>query len=125
METTAKFSVSIIGEESGDPYTGDFVVKTLLTRRDVFKADELRRIILGANPASAMDDRQAEAYIMGQLVVRIVEAPGWWKNSEGGQLLPDLNVIMGVYEAAKAKETERSDGIKKKAEEAREAISKS
>lgn len=122
METTAKFSINVIGEDSGNPYIGDFVVKTLLTRRDRFKADEYRRMLIGANPSEALPDMSMEAYVLGQLLVRIVEAPEWWKNSQNGELLADLNVILQVYELAKAKEDERKKTLQEEAEKAKASL---
>jgi hypothetical protein len=111
METTAEFQISTVGKESGTPYNGGFKVKTLLTRKDRFVADEHRRMTLGLNSATALDDLQLEAFMLGQLFVRIVDAPPFWKNSNNGADLPDGNVIVEIYNLAVAKESERKKSL--------------
>jgi len=124
METTEKFSVSIVGEKTGNVYAGDFTVKTVLTRRDEFIADSRRRELLGANPEGALPQLQVEAFMYGQLFVRIVQAPKFWSDAGNGIDLADLNVISKVYETAKDKEEERIKKVKAQAEEALKQIAK-
>jgi len=125
METTEKFSVNVIGEKTGTPYAGDFTVKTVLTRRDEFIADSRRRELLGPSPEGALPALQVEAFMFGQLFVRITAAPKWWSDAGNGIDLPDLNVVSGVYESAKNKEDERVKKVKESAEEALKQIAKS
>lgn len=124
METTAKFSISVVGEESLNPYVGDFTVKTLLSMRDKFRADELRRLYLGINPDSASASAIGEAMVLAQLNVRIVEGPDWWNNSDGGLSLSDNNVIGEIFKLALDKENERKNDLKKKANEATDKLKK-
>lgn len=119
METTVTFDINEIGEETGTPYTGLFTVKTILTRQDRFGADrERRRILGGDNPDQAMPGLQGEAFMLGQLSVRVVDAPKFWKDSLGGLLLEDGNVIGRVFEIAIAKENERREKLQKQSGEA-------
>lgn len=113
MDNTATISLQITGEETGDQFVGDFVVKTLLTRKDVFEADRIRRTILGPSPdgtppAPAL---QAEAYMLGQLRVRILSSPPWWERSTYGIELLDQNVVTTLFELAMSKEEERRKSV--------------
>lgn len=100
METTVEFKINEVGDDTGNPYTGTFKVKTLLDRKDRFLADERRRAIIGSNAADALITLQEEAFILGQLSVRVVDGPRWWKDSNNGLLLEDGNVIVKLYEIA-------------------------
>lgn len=124
METTTSFMVNIIGEDTGRTYSGKFVVKTRITRRDHFIADERRRILLGANPAAASPAVQGEAFIFGQLAVRIVEAPKFWMDSDNGLDLEDANVVGEIFKLVMDKEEEFQKSLKEKADEATKALSK-
>lgn len=115
-------SGSVTGEESGQTYDYTFKVRTLLTREQRFIADQVRREILGPNPNDALAQLQFEAFTLGQLAVRIVDPPEWWKAAGLGRGLKDLNVISAIYNAALAKETERKDALKKKADAALEKL---
>lgn len=121
METTVEFKINEVGDDTGNPYTGTFKVKTLLDRKDRFLADERRRAIIGSNAADALITLQEEAFILGQLSVRVVDGPRWWKDSNNGLLLEDGNVIVKLYEIALQKELERKEKIR---EEAKEAVKK-
>jgi hypothetical protein len=125
METTAKFSVNIIGESTGKPFAGTFTAKTVLTRGDRFVADQRRRELLGAGAQDALPDLQLEAYMHGQLMVRIIESPEWWKQSEYGKNLEDANVIVELFNLVREKEDQAKESLKKTAEEALSKIAKS
>lgn len=124
METTAQFAISETGDESGRAYSGTFKVKTLLDRRDRFAADERRRSILGADGGNALVGLQEEAFILGQLYVRIIESPQWWKDSNSGLLLEDGNVIVRLYELSVAEENRRRESLRGQAEDALKKIGK-
>ncbi len=124
METTSKFSVNIVGEQTGKPYSGSFTVKTVLTRGDRFLADQRRRELLGTNPSDALPDLQLEAFMHGQLLVRITEAPAWWSQSNAGRDIEDANVIVELFNLARAKEDEAKAELQKSAKEALEKIAK-
>jgi hypothetical protein len=128
MDNTDFFTVDVVGEDSGTRWFGKFVVKTLLSRKDRFMADEKRRLVLGADAINASVDRATEAFMFGQLSVRVVESPTWWKESNGGLNLPDLNVIATVFNEAMQCEDKRKKALSEQAEsaakEVKEAVSK-
>lgn len=124
METTTSFTVNITGETTGRVYTGKFLVKTVLSRRDSFIADERRRSLLGTNPQAASPAVQGEAFIFGQLFVRILEAPKFWSDADNGLDLEDANVIGEVFKLTMEKEEERIKQLKEEAQEAVKTLSK-
>lgn len=124
METTATFSISEIGETTGKSYVGDFTVKTVLTRRELFKIDALRREIIGPSPEGAIvpADLQLEAHMLGHLQVRIVKAPEWWSQAGGGLDLEDLDIIAKLFGFMLKEENKIKSALKKDAERALEKL---
>jgi hypothetical protein len=111
MDLTKEIVIDMIGGESGLRRSGKFKVKTLLTRRDRFAADEARRRIVGVMADQALPALQEEAYVLGQLQVRIIEAPDWWQKANSGLDLEDGDVIAKLFAEAVAAEQERRDGL--------------
>jgi hypothetical protein len=124
METTATFTINTTGEDTGRVYSGKFKVKTILSRRDNFVADERRRMILGTNPTQAAPALQGEAYILGQLFVRIIEAPKFWQDSDNGLDIEDANVIGEIFKLTIEKQEELKNSVKDEAEKAVKNLSK-
>ena len=118
------FTVNVVGTDSGNPYTGEFSVKTLLTRQDQAVADQVRRGFIGADPANASPRSQADGFMIGQLAVRITKAPDWWTNSNNGRDLPDANVLEDVFEKALAEEEKRKAALIKDAEKVQSNLKK-
>lgn len=128
QEISSVFDVNVIGTESGNPYTGTFKVRTLLTQRQLAVADEVRRDIIGPNPLGVLPSVATNAFVSGQLSVRVLESPDWFKNGGvGGIDLPDFNVTQEVFaQAIKAEEARKkalglaadkaADSMKKKME---------
>lgn len=126
MKTTKVVSVNIVGDRSGNPYTGDFTMKMLMTERDEFNADLRRRQILGPSPdgtppAAAL---QWRAFMMGQLAARITDAPEWWLSSDTGMELADRNVVPAIYDAMLEAEEELAGEVKQETEKAVNKITK-
>lgn len=127
MITTEKFSINVVGEESGRAFTGDFKVKCSLTRQDRFRADQVRRDIIGPLPEGQMPlpQLQTEAFILGQLAVRIIDSPDWWADSGsiGGLKLQDYNVILSIYDKVVELDEKVAQKLKKDTEEALKKMS--
>lgn len=94
------FHVSVVGETSGENYPGKFTVRTRLSFKDALTRDSVRRNLLGATPETASVRANSVADVFSELAVRIVDAPSWWTNSDGGLELCDDNVVAAVYKAA-------------------------
>jgi hypothetical protein len=119
LETSKQFDISAIGDETGAHFSGTFKVRTILSRRDQFVADQRRRSILGADAQSAMPGLIGEAFMLSQLYVRIIEAPKWWQDSDGGLELKDPNIISQLFDSTmKAVESAKQE-LLKEADEAK------
>jgi hypothetical protein len=124
MDETATISLDVKGLVTGKRYEGNFTVKTKLTRRDAFSADQIRRQIIGPNQNEAIPDLILESFYLAQIKVRVIEAPKWWKDSVDGLELEDPNVAEELYKLAKAEEDGRRDAVLKEAEAAAEKLAK-
>ena len=124
-DTLKTISLSVIGNNTGDPYKGDFKIRTLLTLRQTAAADEARRLILGANSSEAISGIQNLAMAAGQLSVRIVEGPDWWNRAGlGGIDLEDDNILAELFKLCVEAANERRASILKDAEKAAESLKK-
>ena len=125
MVTTVQISMSEVSE-SGKHYNGTFTIKTVLTRRDNFTADAIRREVLGPSPEGTvvLPDLQFEAYMLGQLRVRIVNAPEWWTNSNFGLDMEDGDIIAKLYALVVKEEGKSKAELKKESEKALEQLKK-
>lgn len=116
MNTNRSITFDFKGLDSGHRYNGKFVVKTGITKREAFTADEFRRRALGTGSNEAPSSLQTDAYIAGQLYVFIVESPKWWKESDSGLDLPQEDgVLYAVYDALLAEITVFKDERSKEA----------
>lgn len=111
------FTFHSVGAVTKNVYFGDFGVKTVLSRYDQFLADQKRREILGQNPKDALEGLFQEAFMLGQLYVRIVKSPPFWANSNFGLLLPDHNIILELFQKSLELEQKTHDLLAKKAEQ--------
>jgi len=125
MDTTVPITIDVVGQRTGNPYTGKFLIKTILTRRENFIADERRRMIVGTNPLGVAPSLNGEAYMLGQLFVRIMDGPKWWKDSDGGLELEDENVIGELYRLVDLTVTGSVDELTKESKVAVEKLTKS
>jgi len=118
----ASFSVNVTGETTGEVFPGVFKVKTRLSHRDALNRDQIRRSLLGPNPAGASPRAESIADIFSELGVRIVDAPSWWVNSDGGMELSDDAVVAEVYKQAMAAAQVANDELKAKGEAAKKDL---
>lgn len=93
------FSVKLKGEKTKTSYEGAFTVKCLLTIAEMsdlgLKIDEYSRGSTTLIQGVALLIRA-----LAELEVRIIKAPSWWKDSNGGRDLMDTNVVYEVFNKA-------------------------
>lgn len=120
------FTVSVEGDVSGEKWYGSFTVKTRLTHRDHLRKDQLRRELLGGLETGPTPSVRAQtaAFVLAELAVRILKAPSWWTESDGGLDLADDNVLQRVYDEALKAEREVVDELRKAAEQAKAELRK-
>jgi hypothetical protein len=124
MAATAPITLSIAGDKTGKSYNGKFSVKLVLTRRESFLADERRRMIIGANFAAALPALHEEAWHLGLLSVRLIDAPDWWKQSDGGLDLEDPNVIKELHKLCEEKIAEAEETLREESKAALKKLAK-
>lgn len=118
------FTISVVGEVSGETFRGEFRALKFLTHRQQLLLDQKRRELLGGNAEFSSQRARNQAEIFSQLFVRLSEAPKWWLESGNGMDLVDDNIMVEVFNAAMKVEEEAVASVKKKAEEAKEALKK-
>lgn len=111
------FSFNDKGERTKTRYEGKFTVRCILTMQEIvdvgLKIDELNRGSKTLAPGVGLINRA-----FAELDIRVLKAPSWWKDSNNGRDLLDLNIVLGVFEKAMDAETEFSTRLEKAAEEA-------
>ena len=118
------FTISVVGEVSGETFRGEFRALKFLTHRQQLLLDQKRRELLGGNAEFSSQRARNQAEIFSQLFVRLSEAPKWWLESGNGMDLVDDNIMVEVFNAAMKVEEEAVSSVKKKAEDAKEALKK-
>lgn len=113
------YELDLVGETTGELYKGTFEFKPLLSPRDKFRADRLRRDFLGQDHADAPEGIQVGAYMVAQLAVRIVKAPDWWQARGGGLDCLDENLLVTLFEEAIRIESDTMKRLKESLPEAR------
>lgn len=121
-------SVNVVGNQTGNPYIGEFTVKLSLTKREQLKADMIRREILGPSPLNnePAPKLQTDAFILGQLAVRVTKAPKFWEDSNGGLELPegDDNLLYELYNQILEKIEANTNKMREQAKKALENMAK-
>lgn len=122
---TASFILDIVGNNTGEKWSGTFKVKTRLSFRDELRQDQLWRALIGSNGAEHAGPRAVEiADLLAYLQIRILESPEWWTRSGAGTELEDDNVLQEIAKLTSEESKKVSEELKKKAEEARKSLSK-
>lgn len=114
------FSIHIQGENSGRTWIGEFRAKIRLSHRDYAEIDRERRRRLGGEEGQPSERVALTAHILSQLYGRLTEAPEWWRESDGGWLLEDDNLITECFNRAKDIETKAVEEKQKQAKEIQE-----
>lgn len=119
-----QFEISLIGNVTGEKWVGKFAAKRRLSHKDFLKTDLVYRELIGtASPDKAALGVRNVAGVFSQLTVRLVDAPKWWTELDGGLDMEDDNVIAEVYrltmkveadavEARAAKVAEATKGLR-------------
>ncbi len=109
------FVINVIGETTGETWTGKFSAKKRLSFNDQMRLDNFRRQMLGEAPGEPTQRAASMALIFSNLLVRLAEAPSWWVDADEGRNLEDENLVVQVYEKALKVETDARDALAKKA----------
>jgi hypothetical protein len=116
------FTISVIGDVSGEKYEGSFKTKPVLTHAEQLGRDAIMRDLLGPNPLQAQNRPTSQAGILAECRVRLLDSPAFWKDSGGGLNLYDENVIVAVYDRILEIEEKFKKDIKDRAEKAKQSL---
>lgn len=118
------FTVDVKGSDTDRQYTGVFTIKGRLTQRDYLLEDQIRRDVLGPNAQGAGQSAIGISIAVSYLKVRILKAPKWWTDSDGGLDLEDGNILPEVYYKAAECEQAEKKALAEQAEKARQDLKK-
>ena len=90
-----KFSIQVIGEESGLNWTGDFVYRRPNLKQRGMIEVMMRRLCGDLRTLSADVESFNEA--LAHLRFTLIESPDWWQSADFGGNLFDGNVIIEIY----------------------------
>jgi hypothetical protein len=112
----AQFELDVVGEQTQERFKGTFTTRCLLTNAEMVKVAILTdRYNEGSTTLPlgyAMFNRS-----IAELEVRLMDSPKWWKDSDGGRLLQDPNVVSALHEACTKAVSEYRAKLVEKAKE--------
>lgn len=108
--------------ELGKKFEGRFTVHCLMNMRQKHLL-ELEKTRLLGNYSNPTDELAGISIILASLRHRIVDAPDWWKQSDGGYNLTDFDVLTALYDKALNAEVEWRTKLKEKAKKLQEPTS--
>ena len=118
------FNISVVGETTGEKWTGQFTTKVRLSHRDHLRLDSIRRELLGVNPESASPRARQSADIFASASVHITKAPSFWTSSGNGMDLADDNVLAEVWAGIEKAKTEYAQSLKLDEDLAKQELAK-
>lgn len=112
--------IDVVGNQTNERFRGDFTVKTLLTNSELLEA-ALAIDRMGGGSTTLPVGYSLFIRALAELDVRVVDAPKWWKDSQGGRNLLDQNVVTEIYSAALKAATDYKAELDKAAEKVEKA----
>jgi len=113
------FDIDLEGNITHERYHGTFSVKCLLTNAETLQiAAAVDK--MGGNSQTMPAPYRQFMKALCELDFLVLDAPAFWKNSEGGRTLKDQNVVNEVY----AKALDQAVTYQKRINDEAEALSK-
>lgn len=112
------------GLDTGKKYEGQFKVLCLLDMGQKHRL-ELEKTRLLGNHANPTDGLAGIAIILANLRIKIIDAPEWYKQSNGGFNIQDEDALVALYDKVLAAEVEWRQQMMDKGKKAAEANSQS
>lgn len=109
------FTFEHIGEDTGRKYEGQFTVRCVLNVGQKH-ALALEKTRLQGSYTNPTDDLAGLAIILANLRAKIVEAPEWWKQSQGGATVEDESALVVLYRKVQEAEFEWKEELKAKSQ---------
>lgn len=116
----AVFDFEYTGLTTGKKYDGQFTVVCVLNmmRKHALEIEKTRLMADFQNPT---DGLFGLAVVLANLRVRIVEAPEWWKQSQGGFNVMDEDALVALYDKVVEQEAKWRETLKGQAKEAQKS----
>jgi hypothetical protein len=89
--------ISVEGQYTKKKFEGLFTMKCKLTMAEKYKL-EMEKSRMKSDVRFGTDGFDTIISILAALRVRVIKAPDWWTQSDGGLDLIDDNVVLEVYE---------------------------
>jgi hypothetical protein len=109
------FDFDYVGLDTGKEYKGRFTVRCILTVGQKH-AMSLERTRLLGNYENPTPDLSGIALILSTLRSKVIDAPEWWKQSQGGSLIEDEDCLVNLYRKVEEAEELWKADLRKKAE---------
>lgn len=115
------FTVSILGERTRQKYDGSFTVKCVLTNRELIEVGLRTDAYNNGSKSIATSGIGIMNRAIAHMEIATIKSPSWWRDSDGGRELLDLNVLYEVYNKALEAEKVYDERITKAADDAQAA----
>lgn len=122
LKETTKFTISVIGDRTGEKWFGEFTCLRRLSHRSELNKDRIIRDLLGGDPRNASERALSQAEILAECQVSLIDAPSWWREAGNGLDLVDDSVIQAVYENIMKIKIEAIKEIQDKGKEAEDKL---
>lgn len=109
------FEFEYTGLDTGKEYKGRFTVRCILTVGQKHAMSLERTRLLGNNEAPTAD-LAGIALILSTLRAKVIDAPEWWKQSNGGSLIDDEDCLVQLFRKVEEAEDAWKMELKKKIE---------
>lgn len=121
---TFAFSISQVGETTGEKFNWAFTAKRRLSIRDRIQKDSIRRSLVGDKPEFALPETVFRAEMLAHLSVSITDSPKAWRESGDGLDLYDDNVLLAIYDEINKGQAEVQAQVEAEAKETKEKLRK-
>jgi hypothetical protein len=111
------FDFEHVGETTGKEYKGRFTVLCVLNVGQKHGLALEKTRLLGNYP-NPTDDLAGLAIILANLRAKVLDAPEWWKQSNGGANLDDEDALVVLYRKVQEAEFQWKEDLKKKTQPA-------
>lgn len=119
LNNSVTVNIHIIGDRTGNVYTGEVTIRKFLSHRQMLQKDQLLREYLKGDNVQ-ISGQVARADQLSTCQTGIEKAPDWWKESNGGLDLYDDNVLVELFEQVFKVQKEAEDAVKARAKAAAE-----
>lgn len=124
MSNAIEFTINVIGESTGERWTGTFKARPRLSHRLELAMNQRFRELLGKDPEHASERAITQADVFSQLSAHLTEWPKWWAEMGFGLDLEDDNVVAEIFDNIVRIRKEANEALKKRAEDAQAEIKK-